>query len=380
MSTSSQPGIWKAAAGKLALVVAAVWIASFPAAEAVFRLLGERTTTNLANLYQPFGAGGYRLRAGAAETADTIQGRYSVVTNDLGLRCGTATPRTSPGPRRVDIVALGDSQAFGNGLPFEDSLVGQLAARAEASGLHLENAAVGGHYLANQFELLRWLDTQGIRPRRILLFLSPYLIATAGKYNYASVGSDGRLYARGKKPGITVWLKQNTVTYGRLRNTINRFHPLTTDELVPLAVKIFLKQLEGPYRDNTLAALTELSQWAGERRAELTIVYTPMAVEVAFDAVRKAAQPGGGEVDADVPLRSARAATAALGLDLYDLRAPLAQLSAQRTVLTLPSDPHYGARTSAMCAQSLWDALNSRDRFSPAALARAGDGAAGARQ
>jgi hypothetical protein len=103
-------------------------------------------------------------------------------------------------------------------------------------------------------------------------------------------------------------------------------------------------------------------------------------VEVAFDAVRKAAQPGGGEVDADVPLRSARAATAALGLDLYDLRAPLAQLSAQRTVLTLPSDPHYGARTSAMCAQSLWDALNSRDRFSPAALARAGDGAAGTRQ
>ncbi len=213
----------------------------------------------MAGMYQRFGDGGYRLRPNVSGTADTLQGRYSVFTNSLGLRCAGQNREIAPGP--VDILVLGDSLAFGNGLNFEDTLVGQFAAKAAARGLRVENAAVGGQYLANQFELLRWLDAHGVRPRRILLFLSPYLIATAGEYMRVTVGQDGRLYSRGRGPGVTSWLKTNTVIYGRLRNAVNSLVPLAKDELTPLAVKIYLKSKEADYRGKTLSSLETLTQW-----------------------------------------------------------------------------------------------------------------------
>lgn len=359
MSTSSPGSTNSAFRGRvLAVVVIAVWTASLPLAEGVFRLIGDRTTTNLSGLYQPFADRGYRLREDASGTADTLQGRYAIATNAFGLRCSGSQKGQSP-RTPVHILALGDSQAFGAGLNFEDSVVGQLAAKAAERGLSIENGAIGGHFLANQLELADWLYVKGLRAQRILLFLSPYLIATAGEYNRVSVGEDGNLYTPERQRPLVKWLKRNTVTYARLRNAINRVHPLGEDELTPLAVKIYLKERESKYREQVMRALTEWKRWTDARNISLVIAYTPLAVEVAFDPVRERAhQAGAGAVAVDGPFSAAQSAAEALGIALIDLRPTLQQLAAERRALTLPADPHYDAQTSAACAGRLWAALS----------------------
>lgn len=163
----------------LVLTVLLVWILSIPCAEIVFRLLGERTTTDLAGLYQPFGRGrGYKLRPNIRADADTLLGRFSVLTNEFGLRCGKADLQSGTAGRQIDILVLGDSQAYGEGLSYENTLAGQLTELASKQALVVNNAAVGGHYLENQFELLQWLDQHGVRPRRVVALLTPYLITT----------------------------------------------------------------------------------------------------------------------------------------------------------------------------------------------------------
>lgn len=104
--------------------------------------------------------------------------------------------------------------------------------------------------------------------------------------------------------------------------------------------------------------LEELSRWADGRGIALEIVYTPLAVEIAFDPVRQAAQrSAAGEVDATAPFRAAQAAAAAIGVAMCDLRPALAEVYAQHHVVTLPADSHYDARASVACADRIWKTL-----------------------
>jgi len=69
---------------------------------------------------------------------------YSFLTNDLGLR--DATARTVPlrwGGRRI--LFLGDSFTEGMGLPYEETYVGQVAAKLRLRGVDVLNAAVASY-------------------------------------------------------------------------------------------------------------------------------------------------------------------------------------------------------------------------------------------
>ena len=338
----------------------------------MFRLCGERTTTDMVGAYQPFGDGGYRLRENFYGDADTLQGRFSIVTNELGLRCSQSR-KPAPKPLRpIDILVIGDSQAFGAALNFEDTVVGQLAGRAAEKGWRLENAAVGGHFLENQFELVRWLYDSGERPRHIVLFLSPYLISTAGTYNRARVEPDGRLYDKDqKRRSVTSWLKRHTVLYAKLRNVINSVYRLPADDLAPLAIRTFITKNEAAYEQKTRRFLSDAADWAAARGISLSLVYTPWALEMAFDTVLKAATTG--DLSVNVPYEASHRAAMALHLPYHDLRPVLAARVAAQRPLKVPGDEHYDADTSAACAELLWNALAAEvaaDR--PVMLSRSG--------
>ncbi len=171
--------------------------------------------------------GGYKLSPNVRADADTLVGRFSVLTDDLGLRCGKEDLQRRSVAGTSHIVILGDSQAYGEGLDYEDTVVGQLASLASERGFIVNNAAVGGHYLENQFELARWLDDEGVQPKHIIVLLTPYLIATAGHYNHVFVGPDGVLYDKesASRHHLTRWLKRHTVVYARVRNAVTSLRP-----------------------------------------------------------------------------------------------------------------------------------------------------------
>ena len=344
----------------LVMAVLAVWTLSIPFAEIIFRLLGERTTTDLVGLYQSFGKnGGYKLSPNVRADADTLVGRFSVLTNDLGLRCGKQDLRRSSVVGNLDILVLGDSQAYGEGLDYEDTIVGQLASLASQRRLIVNNAAVGGHYLENQFELARWLDDQGVRPKHILVLLTPYLIATAGHYNHVFVGSDGVLYDKEStsRHHLTRWLKRRTVIYARVRNAVNSLRPPPKADLTPSLVKFYSRAEQTRYQEQLLQFLARLSCWCAERQITIMLVYTPGVVEFNFGPVVQAGRSIGIDVDRDVPYRAAHSAAAMLQIPIQDPRPVIECESLDNHPLALRDEAHYSAPVSTRVARNIWEAF-----------------------
>lgn len=342
------------------LAVLAGLVLSIPCIEIALRLLGQHTTSNLIGLYQPFGrSGGYKLSPNFRGDTDQLVGRFSVFTNGLGLRGGKDDVGRSASAGDEDILVLGDSQAYGDGLDYENSLAGQLASLARQRGMVVGNAGVGGHYLENQFELTQWLYDQGVRPKHIIVLLDPYLIATAGIYNTAFVGSDGVLYEKesASRHHLTYWLKRHTVIYARVRNAIAKLHPADKTDLTPAAVKFYSTAEEAKYREQTLRFLARLSAWCAERHISTMLVYAPGVVEFKFDPLVQTGRSAGVEVDRDLPYRIANSAAASLSIAFQDLRPAMECESLDGQPLALSDQWHYSAPASATAARSIWEAF-----------------------
>jgi hypothetical protein len=345
------------------LTVLVVWIASVPCAEVIFRILGDHTTTDMVGVYQRFGQGGYKMRPNVHTDSDNVVGRYSFLTDELGLRCGGSDLNSNRERKDTDIVVLGDSQGIGFGLNFEDTTVGQLALLAQKQGLVVKNVSVVGHLLDNQFELLQWLDTQGVRPRRIVIFLTPYMTWKAGGYARTYVDDEGRLADEFYTPRrrITLWFKRHTVAYARLRNAISEFLPVTGRDITPSLVKIYRKAGVAGNQERLSQFLAKLSAWSAERDASILLVYAPGAFEWDFDPIVQAGRSFGIEVDRNAPRQAASAAAAASGVPFLDLKPELDCESRGGQSLTLKGDPHYNARVSASLARGIWGALNGNN-------------------
>jgi hypothetical protein len=334
---------------------------SIPCVEIVLRLLGEHTTSNLVGLYQPFGRNGYKLSPNFRGDTNQLVGRFSVLTNDLGLRCGKNSRRSGTAEGAKGILVLGASQVYGDGLNYEDSLVGHLASLAGERGLAVNNAGVGGHYLENQFELTQWLYDRGVRPTHIIVLLDPYLIATAGSYNQAYVGSDGVLYEKesASRHRLTFWLKRHTVTYARVRNAIIRLQPNPKTDLTSAVVRLYSKAEEDGYRERTLQFLKHLSAWCDERHIAIMLVYDPGVVEFTFDPVVRLGRSAGVDVDRNVPYRAASSAAASLSIPFQDSRPAIERESLNGQPLALWDGWHYSAPVSATVARSIWEGITS---------------------
>jgi hypothetical protein len=344
---------------KIVAMIAAVWLLSLPAAEIAFRLAGDRVVNDGFGLFMPFGDRSYKMAPNAVSDFNLIQGRSVVYTNSLGLRCGAQGRTWIPGP--TDLLIIGDSQSFGWGLNFESTMIGQLAAIAGRDGLSVQNAAIGGQYLSNEFELLQWLYAQGVRPKRIAVLLTPYLIATAGSYNRAAVGSDGRLYdsvAQARRiGGLTTWLKMHVVVYPRLRAAALAALPTSKAKEDPFALKIFRRDKTVEFLSKTLADVDRIRAWAAERGIGVTLGYAPLAAEYEFAPIAQAARDRKIAIDKDVPASVAAEVATRLNAKFVDLRPAIAGESAAGHKLTLTGDPHYNEKTSAIVAKALYAGL-----------------------
>lgn len=350
-----------------AALVAATCAASFPFAEGGFRVIGDRTTDELAGLYVPFGSGGYKLRPSVDTEADWPAGKFRVHTDGLGLRCdGQREMAAKPGDR-VDFLFLGDSQGYGNGVDFEDSLCGAVAGFALRDGLHVANASVGGHATLNQLELVKWLQMEHrVTASTYVLMATPLMVQYPQSYTRAKVGEDGRLYdsADGFGPRARLWLKSHFVIYDRLRDAARNLgignHPKDNHQM---ALNLYGGgSPETTARTNFTMLLNQVKLFAQEQRAELIVIYVPLTVEADFEGMREAGNARGMSLDPNLPRRICANAAARLGLALYDLGPVLKELHAQGDPLRLKGDFHYDRKLSRACPMGIYDMLRQGGR------------------
>lgn len=341
------------------LIPVVVAIISIPVADTAYRLAGARPSDDLAGLFTSFGDGGFRYRENVVTSTEWFSGPFTVITDSLGLRCGSEPQTRTPQSSSVDYLVLGDSQGFGQCLDYEVTIVGRIAALAAQEGRHVANISVGGHYLKNQLEIARWLhEEKYIAMDNVIVLLTPYLISTAGQYNRAKVSSDGKLY--GGEPTLVtrlaVWAKTHTAIFGRVRNAVRNVVGFEQDN--SMLLNIFeTGEREKQGASNLLEVLREIRDWTESIDASLIIVYTPLALELNFASVAMLAAQTSQNLDAGLPSRQTRDAAEILGLPLLNLRPALSDILEAGNPLTCRGDPHYNEDTSFVCARLIWDSL-----------------------
>jgi hypothetical protein len=344
------------------LVILLLWIASVPVAERVFYLLGDRPSADLAGLYVPFGNQSYKLGELVNTGANWASGRFTIYTDVLGLRCDKARQSGLEANETIDYLFVGDSQGFGNGVNFEDTIPGSFAASA-GPGLNVANASVGGHGTLNQLELLEWLqEKKGVSVKNYILLLTPLMALNPESYNRAEVGADGRLYD-GKKSArqmAMIWLKSHSLVYSRFRDAVRSLGiggvPTRDD---PIILRIFRS---GEPEDELVAKLARFlkrfQEYVQSQGANVYLAYVPLTVEVEFQGVQQAASQKGVAVDSSRPLRIAKSAAHSAGMTLLDLRPVLGAMQAKGQMLNLLGDFHYAAPVSKACGSELWDEIS----------------------
>jgi hypothetical protein len=321
-------------------------------------MLGEQPPRDLEGLFVAFGKNNYRHAPSIDTNANWGSGAFSVHTDALGFRCDKNRAFAAHGDQAIDFLIVGDSQGYGQGLDFEDSVAGAFALVAKQSGFRACNASVGGHYLSNQMEIVQWLlEDQGVRVRNIIVLLTPYLIATADRLNAVSVDSKGRLY-RGRvslSNQVILWIKTHTVLYTKIRDAMRAIGLGPKQEALTDVVRWYQAgQLESDATLKLSASIRHIRDLASKNGAGVFMVYSPLVVEIEEEALSRAASARGTPFDLNVPWRISSTTAEVIPIPIHNLKPSLIGLRSKGQLLSLKGDPHYNGITSKACAEDMW--------------------------
>ena len=339
-----------ATVAKGALILAVTWAVSIVGAEASFRLIGDRPSDAMKGLYVSFAKDNFKMGPLVSTEASLYAGHIKVYTDSLGLRCDEARRYGVKAGDSLDVILVGDSQGFGNGVNYEQSIAGTVIEKLAERGYRSANASVGGHHLGSQFELVRWLvEQQHVRISNYVFLLTPALIRSDDEYNHAVVGEDGRLYGKGRDNSTVggrarLWAKTRLVTYGRVRDAARNLGLEPDDDS---AVTFQLYGAEKQPSDELFSEqVLQFQSFAEKHGATVQFIYMPLTIEADFTPVREAARKAGRQVDADATWRVVSAVAKDLNIPIYDLRPTLKQAHAEGQVLKVKADFHYSPTLS----------------------------------
>jgi len=342
-----------------------IWFLSFFIAEFSLQQLGDRTTEDIQGIFTQFNNSSYKLSPNVAFFAKYASGPFSVFTDGLGLRCDAARKYSVKKGDAVDILFIGDSQGFGNGVNYENTIAGRIAIIAEGKGVRVANESVGGHALRNQFELLQWLQNQkNLQISNYVILLTPVMATSAcDSFATAFVSQDGRLYDKKKNnfEMIVLWFKTHSVVYARLRDAIRNIglgaNPLSE---TPLVFQMYNANTDEEEAVRKLAScLKEFRDFADSNSATLSVVYVPLTNEVDFISLRRIAETKGLKLDPDLPIRVSKRAAEELGISFFNIRNVLEKANDNGQQLHLKADSHYNTDLSIDSAYYLWQEIET---------------------
>lgn len=338
-------------------IIIAIWTASVLGAEAYFRALGDAPSAAMGGLYIQFGSDNFKLAPSIDTQASLYVGTVSVHTDGLGLRCDSARRFAVHSGDSLDVLLVGDSQGFGNGVDFENSLSGTVIQGLARRGYRAANSSVGGHHLGSQFELVTWLvEDQHVKVSHFVLMLTPALIGSDDEYNHATVGKDGRLYGKGRENStlygrVRLWSQTHLVAYGRVRDALRNLglEPSADNDEIFQLYQTRDRAADPLFQDQ----VRRLKEFARLHGATVDLVYVPFVNEVDFGAIQRAAAKAGRVIDVEAPWRTVSSVAATLQLPLYDLRPPLRKARAAGYGLKVKADFHYSAQLSELSGSAL---------------------------
>lgn len=352
---------------KYFIIVVTTGIISAFLAELGFRALGDRPSADLEGMFVQLGERNFKLAPDLNTDALWHAGLFSVHSDMLGMRCdGDRNFAVTPGDK-LDIMFVGDSQGFGHGLNFDQTIAGAFAEMAKRKGLRVANASVAGHTLANQFHLIQWLTEQcGVKVKNFVLLLTPKLIVNCDAFRQYKVGSDGRLYSKSMTASqlavakIRTWPKTKTVIYGRLRDALRNsgltFAAKETSEVFTLYQNLTGEDPVYPRLIDSLNGFVELSR---QHQGSVFLVYVPLTIESDFAPIKQLAGERGEHLDRERPFRLLASTAMRLGLPTCDLRSVLEKVHSEGHPLNVKADSHYSGVLSIACASNLWSVISS---------------------
>lgn len=340
-----------------------IWGLVTISAEGVFRLIGDTPSRDMGGLYEQFQEDGYKLAPNVETGANWATGPFTVYTDELGFRCDAERKYGARSGSEIDILFLGDSQAFGNGVDYEATIPGTVAQFAERERLSVGNASVGGHHPPNQFAIAKWLrDEQQINVRRYVLLLTPVSIASCDIPTRALVGADGNLYGKNSGPAVRfrTWLKTHIVIYSRFRDALRSTGIGTEANTDNDSIYRLYSSRPDGLETNTrkwVEFLRKIKSFAAETGAIVEIVYLPLTLEASFDAIQENAETRGINVDPQAPFQVLFNAAKAVDIPIHDLRPVIMNCAKKGEELSLWPDFHYTGSVSKQCGKFLWDQL-----------------------
>lgn len=332
------------------LTFLAMCLISIPAAELSFRMMGDQVSPDLEGLFKPFADGSYKLHPNRDTYAFYAAGRVSVHTDELGLRCDEQrTFAVRPGDS-IDVLVMGDSQGFGNGVNYESTIAGTLAQIGKRQGYRVANASVGGHSLEDQFQVVRWLvEERKLKIANLLVLLNPVMIGSPNQPSRVTVGEDGRLYSGpvSNAARLRLWVKTHSVVHSRLRDAI-RSLGIGTQPSEPAEVLEFYRtgQHKKSGIDELLKGLEKVQAFALRHRAAVHLAYIPLIIEADFDQVRQTAAASGIPVDPDASVQIGSVVAERLQVSWFNLKPVMGKIRLAGHPLNVMGDFHYSPELS----------------------------------
>lgn len=272
-----------------------------------------------------------------------------VAVNALGMRDREVTAATAPGLQRV--LAIGDSQTFGNGLPLDATWPKQLGERLGAD-VEVLNAGVPG---TDTWQHERWLAELAPRLRFDLVLLGLYANDVVPLPQ--RIGADVAL-TNDRAHRISYVVRRSAVAtalwqaFGSLRAQLApdpgalREQAIVT-EVEPAAAEAGWRQVEVSLRD--------MQRIARDSGADLLVLLIPRRDQVS------------GRLGAEGFQQRAMSIAARLGVEVVDGRAPLrAAYGEFGDRLFLPWDGHDSAAANRVLADALVAPVRARLERAPA--------------
>lgn len=333
------------------LLAAALGIAvSLGFSELALRWLAPQEASWLDIYRQEPGLPYYTMSAELRQTIETGEGLWHIHTDGRGRR--VAREPGSPGADAPLLLVLGDSFAFGQGVEYEDSFVGQLA-RQLGDAHRVVNTAVGGHGPVQYRQILEAELAAGERPRALLVSIFVGNDFYDCVWDKRLVVIDGAIATGDHR--ARAWLKRNLHLYRLASKLYQRFGPARgAGHVAPEELYREAAWNEGALARARSAFATELGRIAELARgvgAHVVVALIPTA-----EAVADGATPGHA-----LPMARAREALADLPVTTLDLTPTLRSLGARRAYLA--HDGHLTPEAGLAVADALWPLV--RDALAP---------------
>jgi hypothetical protein len=349
----------------LALVVS-TWCSCVAMLEIGLRVLGRYHTQGIAGYFAPRGLS-YGLKKSSTKTVYWPSAIFTVHTCELGYRA------ERPGGRHLGdkpyYAVLGSSEVFGNGLNYEDTFIGLLAAKLKSHNVDVVNLAVGGHQFMEQEALFREFASFVKRPPDVVVIgLNPLFIGGYDDTNKDVVVRIGELLPKDDwRLAMTKLLLANfSATYVFFRDALRNLQAeVFPKKDFPLAFYVERYSTKHPIRtpDKTqdfLRRFKEFGRYVRSLNATPVCTYFPTVGGFTLNEMKAKGRLDNIEpFDTDFFVGLARTACESEGYQFINTEPLLQEMYDAGQILNFRGDAHFNFPTNRAIGDYLYHSLSA---------------------